>query len=289
MVMRASEHEFSAHELHRTLQSPVEYLDKHVALAALKKFETRRNPSGLMQSAWSNAEFALNLKDATSEEREEYFHTSQLLTAMVLSHPKVHQDTSLSAFTLSTYLPVFSKRASEVEVTDEDCIGIYESLGHAMRYMRPLEIDEPPQWRMAEIASLALSARSRQPQLLLYPASPREESSNTQHLNHDSYFLDENGKVPIQQKLIPTQKVYDECIRILTMQPLLHKALKKSGEATKSGLSDQVNYLLSLIVAEVSGSYVSKEEVKFLNEMTESVVAHYFSVSEDNDEGLSAA
>ena len=276
------------YELHRALQSPIENLDQHVALAALKRFETRRNPSGLLHSAWSNAEFALNMKDSDRGERDEFFHTSQLLTSMALAHPKVRQETALNALTLATYLPVFNKRASDVEVSSEDCDNVYRSLGQAMGYLRPLTVGEPPQWRMVEIASLALSARSHQPQLLLYPASPREEATATSPLNHDSYFLDTKGKIPIQQKLIPTQKIYDECIKVLTMQPLLDKAHKKSGKTDKGELGEQVNHLLSLIVAEASGVEMEREELTFLNVMTEAIVAHYFVPSAVSDESIAA-
>lgn len=275
------EHSVENYELHRALQFPVEDLDQQVAFAALKKFETRRNPSGMMRSAWNYTEYALNLRSGRLDERDEYFHSSQLLTAMILAHPKVHQDTALNALTLSSYLPLFSKRASDIEIMGDDCEDVYRSLGQAMKYLRPLTIDEPPQWRMVEIASLALSARSQQPQLLLYPASPREEASATQPLNHDSYFLGNGGKIPIQQKLIPTQKIYDECIKVLTMQPLIYKALRKSRVTGVTNLSDQVNYLLSLIVSETSGAILEKDEHRFLNAMTEAVVAHYFQTSEE--------
>ena len=284
-MSKLSAHGNENYELHRALQSPIENLDQHVALAALKQFETRRNPSGLLHSAWSNAEYALNLKDSNRGERDEFFHTSRLLTAMALAHPKVRQETALNALTLATYLPVFNKRASEAEVSGEDCDDVYRSLGQAMGYLRPLAVDEPPQWRMVEIASLALSARSHQPQLLLYPASPREEATATSPLNHDSYFLDTNGKIPIQQKLIPTQKVYDECIKVLTMQPLLDKAHRKSGKTNKGELGEQVNHLLSLIVSESSGVMMERGELIFLNEMTEAVVSHYF--MEDSDDIIS--
>jgi len=288
MPEMVAHHSVEDYELHRALQSPVELLDQDIAFAALKKFETRRNASGLMRSAWSNAEYALNLKDSSDDVRSEYFHSSQLLTAMALARPKVHQDTALNALTLSTYLPLFSKRASDTEVSADDCDEVYRSLGQAMKYLRPLAVDEPPQWRMAEVASLALSARSHQPQLLLYPASPREEASAMQLLNHDSYFLDNGGKIPIQQKLVPTQKVYDECIKILTMQPLLDKAHRKSGRADKGELGEQVNHLLSLIVAEASGQRMEREELTFLNVMTEAIVAHSFVVNSEFEQVVAA-
>ena len=287
-MSEAAAHGNENYELHRALQSPIEDLDQHVALAALKQFETRRNPSGLLHSAWSNAEYALNMKDSDRGERDEFFHTSRLLTSMALAHPKVRQETALNSLTLATYLPVFTKRASDIEVSSEDCDDVYRSLGQAMGYLRPLTVNEPPQWRMVEVASLALSARSHQPQLLLYPASPREEATATSPLNHDSYFLDTNGKIPVQQKLIPTQKIYDECIQVLTMQPLLDKAHRKSGKTDKGELGEQVNHLLSLIVAEASGVEMERDELTFLNVMTEAVVAHYFASSTGFQEAIAA-
>ena len=264
------------YELPHALPPLAEHLDQQLATEALRKYETRKNPNGLLHSAWSYAEFALNAHDIQQSGREEHFHTSRLLTSMVVNHPKVGQDTLLGALTLSTYVPLFSKRAFDSEVDAQDCEDVYRSLGMAMNYLRPLDIDEPPQWRMAEIGVLALSARSRQPKLLMYPTSPREETSEVQALNHDSYFFDKRGKVPIQQKLLPTQKVYDECIKILTLEPLLDKAFKKNGEVVHTTLSQKVNYLLSLIISESLDRELSRDETSFLNAMTEAVVAHYF-------------
>ena len=269
------------YELDRVPEPLAEDLDRQLAMAALKKYETRSNSTGLLRSAWNYTEYALNLKHESASAAEEYFHSGQLLTGMVLHHTKVSQDTLLNALTLSTYIPLFSKRAAEEEVSYQDCDDVYRSLGGAMNYLKPLDIDEPPQWRMTEISILALSARSRQPRFLMYPTSPREETSGIQSLNHDSYFFDKNGKIPIQQKLLHTEKVYDECIKMLTVEPLLDRALKKSGEEAKETLSEKVNYLLSLIIAEAADLPLTKEESQFLNEMTEAIVAHYIEASEE--------
>lgn len=276
------------YEIDRTPRPLAEDIDQALAKAALRKFETKKNPSGLLRSAWNYAEYALNSKGSEKGEREEYFHTSQLLTAMVLMDSKTQQDIALNTLTLSTYLPLFEKRSDGKELTSEDCESVYHSLGAAMRYLRPLAVDEPPQWRMTEVGILALSARARQPQLLMYPTSPREEASGIQELNHDSYFYDINGKIPIQQKLLPTQKIYDECIKIMTLQPLLDLALRKSGEYVPASLADKVNYLLSLIISETSGVGLTREETRFLNSMTEAVVAHYFDALETPSEKLAA-
>ena len=264
------------YELGRVPRPLAEELDQSLAIAALKKYETRRSPSGVLRSAWNYAEYALNTRGAQKSEREEYFQISQYLTGMVLMDQKAHQDVTLNALTLSTYLPLFERRADEEAIDAEDCDAIYSSLGRAMQYLRPLEIEEPPQWRMAEVGTLALSARARQPHLLLYPTSPREEASGIQSLNHDSYFYRPEGKIPVQQKLMPTQKLYDESVQILTLQPLLDLSLRKTGEQAPDSLAEKVNYLLALIIAETTGAGISRDEMKFLNSMTEAVVAHYF-------------
>jgi hypothetical protein len=278
--MSEAESRSIAYELNRTPAPLAEHIDQALAKAALHKYESKKSPSGVLRSAWNYAEFALNSRGSERSELEEYFHTSQLLTAMVMMDPKTHQDVALNALTLSTYLPLFEKRSDDREVTNADCENIYRSLGSAMQYLRPLRVDEPPQWRMTEVGILALSARARQPHLLLYPTSPREESSGIQALNHDSYFFDTNGKIPIQQKLLPTQKVYDDYINIMTVQPLLDIALKKSVDSGPATLADKVNYLLSLIIAESTAQKLSRDEIKFLNAMTEAVVAHYFDAVE---------
>ena len=203
-----------------------------------------------------------------------YFETAQLLLGEVVAHERAHQDTMLGALVLSTYMPLLHQRAEEAPVTREDCEQIYASLGEALHYLRPLQTDQPPQWRMVEVAMLALSARARHPELLLYPASPREEQSAHQPLNHDSYFYTGGDKVPVQQKLLPTQKTYDDCITILTVEPILQKALRVTGQQQEATLADQVNYLLSLIIAEAGGYGVNRDEVKVLNFLTEAVAAH---------------
>lgn len=273
------------YELDRVPQPLAENLDQDLARAALRKYERKKTPSGIIRSAWSYAEYALNTNMTRSEEREEYFRSSQYLTSLVIGHQEAHQDIVLNALTLSTYLPLFEKRANDVDLTRRDCEAVYASLGRAIQYLRPLSIEEPPQWRMTEISMLALSARARQPHLLMYPTSPREEMSGVASLNHDSYFFDWQGKIPIQQKILPTGKSYDECIKILTVQPLLDLALRKAkGGDSVVTLADKVNYLLSLVVAETSGEKLARGEVQFLNTMTEAVVAHYFEASKERSE-----
>jgi len=147
-----------------------------------------REGAGLFHSAWSHVEYALCQSIDTDDDlRLNYLSYAQELLGEIIkadisgeiygqaiSHP-ISQDQLLGALTLSSYVPVFRQRALGEVTQRRDCVELYESLGQAMSYLRPLDIDEPPQWRMAEMAMLALSARTTQPDFLLYPASPREE------------------------------------------------------------------------------------------------------------------
>lgn len=270
----------SPRELIHSVPRPLaEHVRPDIATAAVRLYETRRNPSGLFHSAWHHAEYALNGELNDRGIANEYFNTSQNVISSIISHPEAHQDTLLGALTLSTYMPLFRKRAGDIAVTPEDCETVYDSLGAAMAYLKPLTLDEPPQWRMAEVSVLALSARTKQPWLLLYPTSPREEMSSFQPLNHDSYFIEDKGKIPLQQKLLPTKKTYDECITMLTLQPIVDKAMRVAGEQSWPNLSDKINHLISLIVAETHGAPITRDETKFLNFMSEAVAAHHYRLS----------
>lgn len=258
-----------------TVQPLAEVAEPALLAKEIRKYETRRNPEGLFRSAWNYVECGLSKQSVSSRvDPSLYFEYAQGLIGMTLTQEVTHQDTQLEALTLSTYLPLFVKRSKEEEITAQDCRDVYQSLGYAMSYLQPLDIDEPPQWQMAEIAVLALSARTNKPDMLLYPTSPREEASDDASINHDSYFIVDGIKIPIQQKLIQTDKTYDQLVTILTLQPLVNRGADKSKLAIPCNLSDQMNYLFSLIISEVCKHEISREEAVFLNTLTAAIVTH---------------
>ncbi len=256
-------------------QPLAEHLLAEHATAARKYYEARRNPEGVLRSAWNTVEYATNQHIPVGPEVREYdFEQAQVLIHMILQHPNSHQDVRLGALVLSSYIPLFKKRSKNQIASPEDCQSVYESLGGAMRYLQPLVVNQPPQWRMAESAVLALAARTRQPDLLLYPTSPREENSLNGSLNHDSYFMDMSQKIPIQQKLIRTDRLYDEWITILTLQPLVEGGLRKARYPEMESLAEQINYLLSVIIAETNGEQMTRDELAFLNHLSAAVASH---------------
>lgn len=265
-----------------------EHLAPNIASAALKHFEARRNPEGLFRSAWNTVEFALNQETNLPDQTRRYhMESAQNLIGWVINTPEAHADTQHGALVLSSYILILTKRALNQGITTKDCTDLYQSLGSVIRHLQPTSDKYPPPWRMTETAILAASARISRPELLLYPTSPREEASSTPRFNHDSYFVIDSEKIPIQQKFIDTeQHTYDDWIRILEFEPLLKKAYKKSQLKQPDSSSAQLNHTLSLIVAESNNEILSKQERAFLNNISEGVAFHYIQARQSSYTGL---
>ena len=254
-----------------------EELSPELAYASMMRYGTRRTPEGRLQSAWNHAEFALSRSSRIDEElRRVYIEYAQALLGDIIASPKSHSDTQLGAFVLSSYLPCLQKRALGEAIDPTDCQDTYLSLGAAIKYLQPLSVEEPPQWRMAEVAILAASARMRRPELLLYPGSPREEASPVAQYNHDGYFLVDSTKLAIQQKLTPSDRDYDDSITILILEPILRRACKKAGLSEAASTSEQLNHALSLIVAEAHSHELTSSEQALLNHLSSAVAHHRF-------------
>ncbi len=261
------------------LPHPVaEHLSPEVAYASMMKFTTKKGPEGKLHSAWRHAEFALNRGTLLDDDiRRSYVDTAQALLSDVICQPATRESTRFEALVLSTYLPLLQKRALQQEVEAHDCDYVYQSLGRAVEYMQPLPPDEPPPSIMNETALMALSARTRRPDFLLYPASPREEASNLASFNHDSYFLRFSEKLPIQQKLPETTYGYDSSVTIVSLDPILMRGYKKFNIEPPRLMSEKVNDLLALIVVDTHTTLdLTKQEKALLNHLSASVARTYF-------------
>lgn len=246
------------------------------ATTALHHFLTHRSPAGQFHSAWRHVEFGTNQQIHLSDDvREVYFDDARHLTGRVIESDTSDEDLRLAALTLDSYLPLFAKRARREAIEPADCRQIYDSLGSAIQYLQPVCADAPPRWRMTETAVLAASARIGRPDLLLYPTSPREEASRIAAENHDSYFLKGSMKLPLQQKLQPTDKRYNRHITLLVLLPLMDHGYRKCQIEAPKTPSDKLNHLLSLITAETNQIELYEDEQQFLNYMSRAVAAHY--------------
>ena len=254
-----------------------ERTDAIFVIEEMRRHETRQSPVGLFRSAWAYAEYALcRSHDITDDERAWHLNGAQDLLGRVIGDLNSLPDIQLGALVLSAYMPMFKKRCFSYEAKPSDSQEIYRGVGAAMRYLRPLAIDAPLQWRMTEMILLALSARTQQPDYLLYPASPREEASALQPYNHDSYFVGTDiRKLPIQQKLFPTERVYDPSVTMLSLGPILNRALCKQFGKHELTVAEQVNYVISCIVSECAGQEIDSRDCSLLNNLSEAVVRHY--------------
>jgi hypothetical protein len=264
-----------------------EHVDADVALAAMRHCMTLRKPEGHFHSAWRHIEFAMNqnVSYLSDELRRKYLGDAQWLLAGILDargdrHGRnTNPDLYAQALTLNIFLPVLTKRALGKSLDSTDCESIYRSFGTAFASINALQYPDASYKcaRFAEMLGPALSARTRRPSALLYPASPREEASTIQPLNHDGYFIKGDRKLPLQTKLIRTEKLYHDPTMTIYIEPLADHALRRSGVIGADAepyIGDCTEIIAELITEECAGNDDPAGKAA-LDYLTRSVVARY--------------
>lgn len=262
-----------------------EHLEPSVALAGMRHCMTLRKAEGHFHSAWHHIEYAMNQQAdyLTDDLRRKYFNDATWLLGGIIdvkdNRRRASPDLIAQTLVLSTYLPVLTKRAVGQEVTTGDCEDIYHSLGWVLQELEDLHYADTSYKgaRFAEILGLALSARTFRPDALLYPASPREESSSVAPLNHDGYFIKEGSKLPVQAKLVETDRTYFDPTQVIIFEPLARHALSRAGYlvANDSKPGEHVIRLANLVVSDAISGDLDEDELQALNFMTRSVIARY--------------
>lgn len=261
-----------------------EHLEAEYSVDLLQRFNRKSSASGRLTSAWNHVEYGMNSSVSIGPDlRIDYLDYAQSLVGMVLGRQEAGITAHMKALVLSSYITTFKKRALGLEVTRDDCTDIYRSLGGAFGHIRPLEHGEVPSAVALETFTLALSARTRVPEYLLYPTSPREEASAVQALNHDSYFIHDGEKLPLQQKLIPTDVEYGESITMLTLLPIIDGVYRKYKDVGVDTIADKLNYPISLMVAEAAQERLPQQDKAILDHLSESIVWHYLRAQESVD------
>lgn len=273
-----------------TLMPPgplAEYLEPEIVLAGMRHCMTLRKAEGQFHSAWHHIEFAMNqnvdyLDDSL---RRKYIGDAAYLLGNIIesfnqSTPRRANPTLYAqVLTLNTFLPVLTKRALQHEITSTDCLDVYSSLGYIFRDINSLSYPDSSfkGARFAEIIGPALGARTRRPDVMLYPASPREEASTWQPLNHDGYFVKSGQKIPIQTKLVPTEKTYDNPTRTIYIEPLARHALIRADMLptdVQLPIGTCSEMIAELISEEAEGTSDSQAKAA-LDYLTRSVVARF--------------
>lgn len=258
------------------------------ALAGMRHCMTLRKAEGHFHSAWHHIEYAMNQKVSHFDDqlRQKYIGDAAFLLGKIIDYSAsndrcVNPALYAQALTLNTYLPVFTKRALQKEIIHQDCADIYKSFGFVFKDINSLNYPEASykSARLAEMIGPALSARTLRPEKLLYPASPREEASTQQPLNHDGYFIKNGEKVPLQTKLIETEKTYDDPTRTIFIEPLAAHALMRAklinerdrGRMAIGGATE----IISTLITEEVDQLIDPQGKAALDFLTRSVVARY--------------
>lgn len=252
----------------------------------------RKTAVGFMQSAWWHVEYALAQKaEVDTEMRRTYLgYASQLLANVVnlsseqnplspAQRASPRQPIYHEALLLGSYLPVFTKRAVGSEVTRQDSVDVYRSLGVVLNGL--LEYGDGADSPISEAVASALSARTTLPEHLLYLSSPREEGSHTGVDNHDRYFLEHGVKQPVEIKLQDVERPYNPRITVLNMEELLVWAAERAEltapdpSPSRSPLSGYVHQTAELISRETTGSQLARQEKAFLNLASGGIVRYH--------------
>lgn len=265
-----------------------EQLAPDIARTAFRNLLSRGGSVGRFLSAWQQMEYALNqdIDFFDAAMRRKYISDSTMLLGDIIekSHRRrsdVEEGLLLQTLTLSSYLPAFTKRAVQEPITQRDCSNIYHSLGVSLheqrRYLTPREWVYTDGTRFAETITFAASARMMQPELLIWPASPREEGSKLQVNNHDGYFMTPEDKIGVQMKLIETEdeKEYDDAIIMIHLLPILDHACKRAGLSENLSFGESLEFMTNAIIAETKYGRISDQQTRFLDYFCRSLAARY--------------
>ena len=264
-----------------------EHLEPRAALAGMRHCMTLRKAEGHFHSAWHHVEYAMNhsAQELDDELRRKYMGDASYLIASLANINGVERRRSspnlyAQAMTLNIFLPVFTKRALGQDITRDDCDNIYSSFGrlfNELAYMNDVDTSYRPA-RFAEMLGSALSARSLQPDMLLYPASPREEASAGQQYNHDGYFIRQGTKLPLQAKLEVTDKSYQAPTNVVYMEPIAYHALSRANcidPYDELNFGDATLILTELVTRETVHEDCTEYEKRALDFATRSIVGRY--------------
>lgn len=267
-----------------------ENLDPRDILTALRYHLTLKKPEGHLLSSWQHVEYALNqhVTELDDDMRRKYIDDVMHLLAGILNIDgtrATNSDSSMyiDALSLNSFLPLFTKRALGKVATRQDCAQLYASTGVILDQLgRPRSSQLDVSYRktkQSENLARALAARSLQPELIMYIASPREEGSNQPDLNHDSYFIKQGVKLPIQKKLIDIKRAYSHPVQVLYVEPTAQHALMRADievpDAKYIGDFPATVLLSAFVADEAMGRELARDETLAINIASRSIAARF--------------
>lgn len=242
-----------------------EHLPADLLYSNMRRLHARKGASNWYRSAFATVEFAL-CREAPLDPtlRADLIDQAGYLLRkpMGLMGGKAHDVLRLNAAFLCSYLPAFLKRSAQEPLNEQDCANLYKSVATAMTMT--LDTTQSPEGLIAHLAEgimFCLSARTRQPQNIIWPASPREESSPSQPSNHDGYVILNGGKLRAQTKLIPTAAEYEQPTIVVVFEEIAqHVARKIQQRYAEPITSYDVPSFVDIIFREATGEALDPEE-----------------------------
>lgn len=288
-VFRPHYEEYVPQELQVCL---AEDLPSAYAYSQMRAFSTKRGAEGRLQSAWRHVEFAL-CQGASVDDKTRSSIID--LSSYLLNEPFLSENTSATALCrckaelLSSYLPLFSKRALKQMPTSEDMANLYVSLGKilAREYKEAAVGGRPALSFCNEILMMAVTARTLQPNMVLYPTSIREEGAHQADLNHDNYFILNGKKVPVQmttaeaEELAVKEARYSDDIHVFNINRLVRNAMQRQNRIRYK--MPQIEHLsiddcmpiAGLVIDEAEGDSLYPAEEEILNTTSQLAVRLY--------------
>ncbi len=267
-----------------------EDLDPRDILTALRYHLTLKKPEGHLLSSWQHVEYALNQRvtELDDEMRCKYIDDVMHLLAGILNvdgrrSTNGNYGLHIDALLLNSFLPLFTKRALAKVITRQDCTQLYVSTGVILnQLLQPhgSQIDVSyRKTKQSENLVRALAARTLQPDLIMYIASPREEGSNQPELNHDSYFIKPGMKLPIQKKLVDIKRAYAHPVQVLYVEPTAQHALNRADievpDPKYIGDFPATELLSTFVADEATGREVARDEKIAINIASRSIAARF--------------
>ena len=250
-------------ECHRVIENNDPRLSpEQLCLLGLSEVLEQNRLNGVdiyMSHAWACVEQALSSDSPLYARNNQKVLNEAFTTAnnVLRNHNKHNLNEILEAISFKNYERLFRALALRKPISSELIHETRQNVGALIA-----TIDEQPEYPkeyndnirgfMAEQTvqwlSLDDALQGENPELIIYPTSPREGHSNLKAFNHDGYQITEHGRVRIETKRSHsskrTRRTYDKSIAYVVLQDILDETRSRCGG--KVG-SPRDNFLIGAI------------------------------------------
>lgn len=212
-----------------------------------------------MSHAWTCVEHALSSDVPLYASSNKKLLNEAFITAnnVLRNHDRHNLNEMLEAISFKNYEGPFRALAEKQPITTGLIYETRQNVGALITTIDdhpdfPKEYDDSIRGFMAEQTVQWLSLHNalleENPELIIYPTSPREGHSNMKAFNHDGYQVTERGRVRIETKRSNNskrkRKTYDRSITYVVLEDILKKTRSRCGG--KVG-SPRDNFLIGAI------------------------------------------